>query len=219
MLIDEVIDCIAVLAEQKKTLTYLQGSFYIGFRCCPPLIGTWEMYGLDWEPDKGSSKLDTRCGYALRPSQEKTEELNKYIYDHSYNPPKLSPAQIDRITSDYPFQLPREFYKLYQRANGIFPIGIGDKDWQSFDNYFVLDFTLWSEALLPVQDAMYMYRENDSRMFPIISFENRERWAVMGSDEQQDISPVYSVSDGCQPDVIYSSLAEMLSTCLEEYSK
>ncbi|WP_309738112.1 SMI1/KNR4 family protein [Chamaesiphon sp. OTE_20_metabat_361] len=215
--INDVIDDISILVEQQNNeLTYLQGYFYIGFRCCPPLIQTWEIYGLDWE----FTNEEHTCGVALVPSQERIKELNQDMYDRGNHPPKLSPAQIQEITLNYPFQLSVEFHRLYQRANGIFPIGIGSKDWNSFNNYFILNKTGWEESLLDLQSAMYMYQgfsnyKIDPHLFPIMSFENDVIWAVMASEEQKDISPIYAVSvEGGEPKIIWSSLAEMLSAWL-----
>ena len=192
--IDDVIDDIAILVEQQNNeLTYFQAYFYI-FHCCPPLIQTWEIHGLDWK----FTNEERTCGVALLPSQDRIKELNQYMYDKGNHPPKLSPAQIQEIIADYPFELPMEFYKLYQRANGIFPIGIESKDWDSFNNYFILNITGWEESLLNLQSALYRYQgfsnyKIDPHLFPIMSFENDVIWAVMGSEEQKDISPIVSV--------------------------
>ena len=174
------------------------------------------MYGLDWK----FTNQESTCGIALVPSQERIKELNQYMYDKGHHPPKLSQTRIKEITANYTFQFPVEFHRLYQRANGIFPIGIGIKDWDSFNNYFILNITGWQESLLNLQSAMYTYQgfsdyTIDSHLFPIMSFENDVVWAIMGSEEQKDISPIYAVSlDKSKPRIVWHSLAEMLSSWL-----
>ena len=94
--IDNVIDDIAILMQQQNNeLTYFQSYFYI-FHCCPPLIQTWEMYGLDWK----FTNQESTCGIALVPSQERIKELNQYMYYKRHHPPKLSQTRIKEITAN-----------------------------------------------------------------------------------------------------------------------
>ena len=53
-----------------------------------------------------------------------------------------------------------------------------------------------------------------------MSFENNVVWAIMGSEEQKDIAPIYSLSvEGGKPKIVFSSLAEMLSAYLYQRNK
>ena len=149
------------------------------------------------------------------------------MYDNGFPPPRLSREQIQEITANYPFQLPLEVIQLYQRGNGMLPIGLGDKDWQSFNNYFL--FPLSGEVNLhPLYQAMDEYEfylntiANRSKkindivqyLFPIMSFEEMT-WAVIGSEQQQDTSPVFFYysqdidSERFKPEIVWPSLTEM----------
>lgn len=211
-----VIDHIAEKAEENKTSSYLEACFYINMRCCPPLIKEWESWGLAWNICDTSSKSVNSCGVAPRPSQEIIEELNKIIYNKGHKPPRLNQEEIKKATSKYPYKLSREINFLYQRSNGIFPIGIGEKDWGSFDNYFVFDLPEYSSSLLPLHEAMEMYNlffssSSFAHMFPILALENGSFLACEGSDELRDISPIYLVIDGGQPNSVWSSLGDLLA--------
>lgn len=153
------------------------------------------------------------------------ETLQKLV--SNYYPARLNLEEIKSITKDYPFQLPREIYDLYQRGNGCLPIGLDDslKDWSSFNNY--TSFSLWGDhSFLTLHEAMSAYnnfaycRENyeydiDPRWFPISYFEDSVL-AVIGSEEQQDVSTVISFYDSdCIPTVEWPSLTNMLFTWIE----
>ena len=223
-LLDKVVDHIAEKAEQGNSSSYLEAYFHINRRCCPPLSKEWESWGLAWNICDTPSKLGNSCGVALRPSQEKIEELNQIIYQKGHQPPRLSQEEIKAITSNYPFNLSQETSCLYQRANGIFPIGLGEKDWNSFDNYFVFDLPEYSESLLPLHEAMEMYNlffasSSYCHMFPILSFENGDFLACEGCDELRNVSPIYLVVDGGQPNIVCSSLGDLLSVSLKKHKR
>jgi hypothetical protein len=132
-------------------------------------------------------------------SSQRIYELNQELYTKGQlHPPRLSVDEINVILSDYPYQLPIEFYELYQRGNGFVPIGLGDKDWNCYYNYTMLPGTsdlLWS----PLHEAMAYYKELhqiytdgklDPKILPLMSFE-RCLWTITGSEIQQSTSPVF----------------------------
>lgn len=153
------------------------------------------------------------------------ETLQKLVSD--FYPARLTIDEIKSITKDYPFQLPIEIYDLYQRGNGCLPIGLDDslKDWSYFDNY--TSFSFWGDhSFLRLQEAMSAYnnfadcRKNygydiDPRWFPISYFEDSVL-AVIGSEEQQEVSDVISFYDSdCIPTVEWPSITNMLFTWIE----
>ena len=214
--LDNVIDHIAEKAENNNISSYLEAYFCINMRCCPPLIEEWDSWGLTWNICDTPSMLGNPCGIAPRPSQEKIKELNKIIYSKGHKPPRLSQEEIKEVTSNYPYELPKEISYLYQRSNGIFPLGKGEKDWDLFDNYFVFDLPDYSSSLLPLHEAMEMYNlffasSSFTRMFPILSLENESFLACEGSDELRDVSPIYLIVDGGQPNSVCASLGDLLA--------
>lgn len=167
-----------------------------------------------YDPTFGSDPTITTKD--LTPNQIKELELEG---SGSY-PLRLSVQQIKEIVKDYPFQLPIEMYELYQKGNGCLPIGLGEeKDWDSFDNYFVfpnLDEPFYSlQQVVERYRVLVEYREkyNDNinpRLFPISEFEH---WmhVVIGSEEQQETSPVFSLStDSFEPYMEWPSLTNMM---------
>jgi hypothetical protein len=216
MPINETIDKIATIAAKNpKLLNVFKAYYYIGFPCCPPLDKTWENNGLEWEIHPQYEN----CGYALMPSsKDKFRELNDRIYSESNLIPKLNSNQISETLSEYEFYLPVEFYELCQRANGMFPIGLENRDWDSFDNYFLLQLTDWSETIMNLQDAIYIYRcrlqeSVNSGMFPLMTFESKEIWTIEGNREKQEENAIiYSIrSSDAKPEKIWNSISEMLS--------
>lgn len=222
--VDKIIDKIAGKAFKSKHSSALEAYFYINLRCCPPLSDSWERRGLDWELSDSPSFPGILCGVAPRPSQEKIDELNQIMVERNHYPPSLSDREIRDITSCYPLHLPQEIYHLYQRANGMFPLGLGDKDWKSFDNYFFFDIPEYSESFLPLHEAVEMYKlrfssSSINHMFPLLSFENGSFLACKGKKTPCTTSPIYLVFDSYEeePDFLWASLADMLSTALKNY--
>lgn len=168
----EAIDRIAVLAEQRNYASNLRG------------LMTYHGY----DPKQTTKTLSR-------------EEIER-IVPREFMPLRFSVEQIDKITEDFPFYLPLEVYELYQRGNGSLPIGLGEKDWDSFDNYFSFCLPNFDEPFHPLGIAMERYRDLheyarecniniDPRFFPLSEFE-RLMLGVMGSEEQQESSPVFS---------------------------
>lgn len=169
-----------------------------------------------YAPSFGSNpKITTKD---LTPEQIKELELSAGDY-----PRRLSVQQIKETVRDYPFQLPIELYELYQKGNGCLPIGLGkEKNWDSLDNYF--EFPVCSnpdERLYPLEEAMERYRflvayreeynhNIDPSLFPISEFECRMH-VVIGSEKQQETSPVFSFyPDSSKPRMEWPSLTNMM---------
>lgn len=169
----------------------------------------------------------------LTTEEEKTElssqriyELNQELYAKGQlHPPRLSVDEINVMLSDYPYQLPIEFYELDKRGNGFVPIGLGDKDWNCYYKYTNLPGTsdlLWS----PLHKAIWHYKDFcqsytggklDPKIFPLMSFE-RCFWAITGSEIQQYTSPVFRFytddisNKNFKMDIACNSLTEMIDT-------
>jgi hypothetical protein len=143
-----------------------------------------------------------------------------------YYQPGLSYKLIDELTSNFPFNLSKEVYELYQWRNGLAQ--------RQFENNWCKDEFLFPEQLksdvtcsfCSLQDAMYLYRtmcdagdNNDEywneKWFPIASFECKRILYVVGD---LDPSPVYlwDVDYFSQNPVrVYKNLTSMLSVIAE----
>lgn len=187
----DVINRLAICAEQRNF-----GSLLRGFMICS-----------GYDP-----KITTTD---LTPDQIKELELIAGDY-----PLRLSVQRIKETVRDYPFQLPIELCELYQKGNGCLPIGLGkEKNWDSLDNYFV--FPNLDEPFYPLEEAMERYRalvayrekykyNIDRHLFPISEFEHRMH-VVIGSEKQQETSPVFSLdTDWFQPRMEWPSLTNMM---------
>ncbi len=167
MSMNDVINRIAIAAEKNPRNNVLFG--YCG------------KYG-----DNLLTPEEERTGLSL----ERINELNQKLYAKGQlHPPRLSVDEINVILSDYPYQLPVEFHKLYQRGNGFVPIGLGDKDWSCYYNYTRLPGTSdlsWSplEESISFYDELHRHHytddELDPKILPLMSFE-RWLWSITGS--------------------------------------
>jgi hypothetical protein len=201
MSMNDVIDRIAIAAEKNPRSNVL--------------IGYCGRYG-----DNLLTPEEERTGLSSQRNYELNQELYKKGQLHQ---PRLSVDEINIILSDYPYQLPIEFYELYQRGNGFVPIGLGDKDWSCYYNYTKLPGTSdisWS----PLHEAMSYYKDFhqrytngklDPKTFPVMSFE-RWFWTATGGETQQSTSPVFrfhmdDVSNkDFKIDIAFNSLTEMI---------
>jgi hypothetical protein len=133
-------------------------------------------------------------------SSDRIPELNQEIISRGkLPPPRLTVNEIDTILSDYLYELPLEFYDLYQRGNGVLPIGLGNKDWNCYYNYFLFPGTdiVWKalhesmetykHILKGINDGWYKVEAN---IFPLMEFE-RQIWAIVGNEVRQPTSPVF----------------------------
>jgi hypothetical protein len=164
-------------------------------------------------------------------SLERILELNQEIIVREKLPlPRLNINEIDTILADYPYKLSLEFYDLYQRGNGVLPIGLGNKDWNCYYNYFLFPGTeiVW----MPLHESMKTYKHilkgiNDgsykveANIFPLMDFE-RQIWAIAGNEIQQITSPVFRFHgddmshNKFRMTVAWNSLSEMIADhCIE----
>lgn len=190
-------------------------------------ITTLDAKVFDWLLCTGNKEVEILAARDYR--QKISPETLSAIASNSYAP-RLNLEQIKAITQDYPFALSVELYDLYQRGNGCLPIGLSDtaKDWNSFDNYVNFPFD-GNYSFLPLQEAMRLYQaftksadygnKIDPRWFPISYFDDRIL-AVIGSEQQQETSPVISFYDSeFTPKVEWLSLTNMLQAWLEVQEK
>jgi hypothetical protein len=190
--ITDIINRIAALAEQRDYMSNLRG----GMICS------------GYDPKRATKELSP-------------EEIER-IVPIEFIPPRLSLDQIEQITEDFPFYLPLEVYELYQRGNGCLPIGLGEKDWESFDSYFT--FPSIDEPFYPLRKAIERYRDLDKyrekydidpRFFPISEFEHYMR-VVIGAKEQQESSPVLILYTDCfDHQMEWPSLTNMMLAWVE----
>ncbi len=188
----DVIDRIAAFAEQRNYMSHLRG---------------W-MICSGYDPKRTTKELSP-------------EEIEK-IVPIEFIPPRLNLEQIEQITANFPFYLPLEVYELYQRGNGGLPIGLGEKNWESFDSYFFfpnLDEPFYSlgAAMEEYQNLQEYGNEIDPRFFPLFAFERRTS-GVFGAKEQQESSPVftfYSDSTHFKSCMKWTSLTNMMLAWVE----
>ena len=201
-LMKEAIDRISIYAERKS-----EGSLYDSM-----LAGVLHNNGY-------SSFSFKSTGEFREFGKEFESELQQHL---SNSPPTLTAEQIKEITKDYPFELPVEMYELYQRGNGLLPIGLNhppENDFNIYKYYFV--FPDEEIPLIGLRESMRLYqvfneyRENyqrdiDPKWFPISIFEDM-LLAVIGSEEQQQQSPVIRFYDSKFISTIeWLSLTDML---------
>ena len=157
----------------------------------------------------------------LKQSLEKIlawQKINRPEYAAKFQP-GLTEEEIEEKLKDIPFRLPREVYQLYQWRNG-----------STFD-YFLPGAGF---IFLPLERAIEEYEVNaeihstnleyygddfgwNPYYFPIF-FEWIENFFVIGSDKQQEESPViyYFIEDGSH-DIFCSSLTKMIQVISECY--
>jgi hypothetical protein len=205
VLMNDVIDQIAIEAEQGSRRTKSLLRLYSG-------INGFNLLGSEEEL-----------------SLEQISELNQEIVVRAELPsPRLSMDDISSILSDYPYKLPSELYELYQRGNGVLPIGVGEKDWNCYDNYFLFPFSQTEIDWLPLHRSMEVYKtfrgyKLQPKIFPLMGFE-RWVWAVAGKDTQQPNSPVFRFhsddisSNDFRVKIVWNSLTEMIANkCSEAF--
>lgn len=213
MQMNDAIDQIAKLAEQKPRDNFLESY-------C-------DQYAFNLlKPEESKNGI----------SPERIRELNQELIVRLHLPsPRLTVDEIDEILLDYPYKLPVELYELYQRGNGVLPIGLGDKDWNCYYNYF--EFPNPESSLLCLDGAMGFYKFfNNSdiyqpevepnifpKLFPLIQAEFGI-WAIAGSETQQSTSPVFRFHEedlsmkGLKLNIAWSSLTEMIADGFSEPS-
>jgi hypothetical protein len=203
----EAIDRIAVYAERQK----FRNSVYDS--------ALWM-----WSQTKGY-KLQGRTAQELTDfGKEFASESDLYL---ASSPPTLTVEEIKEITKDYPFELPVEMYELYQRGDGLLPIGLNHPSENSINIYkYYFYFPDEEIPLMSLGESMRIYqvfneyRENfqrdiDPKWFPISIFEDM-LLAVIGSEEQQEHSPVIIFFDSeFIPKIEWLSLTDRLLSWIE----
>ena len=146
------------------------------------------------------------------------QERNRPEYAAKFQP-GLTEEEIEEKLKDIPFRLPKEVYQLYQWRNG------------SIFDYFLPGAGF---IFLPLERAIEQYEANaevhstlveycgdnfgwNPYYFPIF-FEGIENFFAIGSDTQQEESPViyYFMEDGSH-DIFCSSLTKMVQVITECY--
>lgn len=177
-----------------------------------------------WSQTKGY-KLQGKTAQELI-DLEKQFELESDLY-LSNSPPTLTVEEIKEITKDYPFELPVEMYELYQRGDGLLPIGLNHPQENGMNIYkYYFYFPDEEIPLMSLGESMRMYqvfneyRENyqydiDPKWFPISIFEDM-LLAVVGNEEQQKHSPLIRFFDSeFIPKIEWLSLSDMLLSWIE----
>lgn len=203
----EAIDRIAVYAERKSN-----GSLYDSM-----LAGVLH--------NKGYSSFSFKNTEDFREFGKQFESELQELLPNS--PPRLTVEEIKEITKDYPFELPIEMYELYQRGDGLLPIGLNhppESDFNIYKYYFAFpneEIPLISlGASMKLYKVFNEYRENyqydiDPKWFPISIFEDM-LLAVIGSKEQQQQSPVIRFYDSeFSPEIEWLSLTDILLSWIE----
>lgn len=203
----EAIDRIAVYEQRKKVRNSVYDS------------ALWM-----WSQNKGYKLQGKAVQELIDLGKEFASESDLYL---SNSPPTLTAEQIKEITKDYPFELPVEMYELYQRGDGLLPIGLNhpsENDFNIYKYYFI--FPDEEIPLMTLGESMRMYqvfneyRENyqydiSLRWFPVSIFEDR-LLAVIGSEEQQENSSVIRFFDSeFIPEIEWFSLTDMLLCWIE----
>jgi len=147
------------------------------------------------------------------------EIVNQYLGRYQ---PWLSLEKIEELTQPYLFQLPQEFYDLYQMGNGCLPIRVLQED-EINNIYNYSFFPSYANRFLTLQEAIACYQDllvnSNSRVLPFCSTydEGDVVLSIVGSEDQQETSPVlmtYS-DDICQEDprtmkCLFPSLTNMM---------
>ncbi len=102
--ITEAINRIAIYEERKKFINSVYDS------------ALWM-----WSQTKGYKLQGQTAQELIDLGTEFASESDLYLPS---SPPTLTVEEIKEITKDYPFELPVEIYELYQRGDGLLPIGL-----------------------------------------------------------------------------------------------
>lgn len=123
----------------------------------------------------------------------------------------LSSEQINEMTQDFSFRLPREVEELYKWHNGMGPEGREDHRLLYYHYFLPLD-----EAL----DLSKSFAEIDfiekKGLLPLFEFEG-EYYASCCSEEEQELASICFLYH--DEHIVYDSLTTMLSSILECYEQ
>jgi hypothetical protein len=140
--------------------------------------------------------------------------------------PRLTLNQIEEVIESYRFNLPQEFYDLYQLGNGCLPLGTSeDEDWDSIYNYFY--FPSSEAPFWTLRNAMSSYVNHlidcNPHLLPICAYGDDSVLLVLGSTERQENSPLLMTYDHCldsdllQMEIVWLSLTNMMLAYAERY--
>jgi hypothetical protein len=132
--------------------------------------------------------------------------------------PGLSLEEIREKLSQFPCQLPREIYTLYQWHNGTI-----DDSWECgvfvYHSFMDVDRALQQAEEYINEKSQRSYREQEGfplYLFPFCDFEG-EYFAVSGVDLETDSTPVFFISEIGEIALAFSSLTNMMSALAECY--
>lgn len=173
------------------------------------------------------SKLVNELNYILDWLESMNPDPEEYTFDcYSQG---LTKKQIDKDTSDLPFQLPQEIYDLYQWKNGMVDSGVYYRPVKflfpnqshncnilkflslqdSVSNYFFLrEFSREMADAVPDSDDEYWERE----WLLVASFENKKILYILGDTNP---SPVYLWDNIFGIQRVYQNFTSMISVIAE----
>ena len=137
--------------------------------------------------------------------------------------PGLSDAEIEDYLKDFPFQLPQEFYELYNWRNGC------AGEWQEFFPWYVfLPLERASEEYKMIREAAAEVaadlNDDPSKIwhpswFPVFRFVCVcDYYVIKGQLKAEPASPVLFIfNDDREPDAQYASLTYMMRAVAECY--
>jgi hypothetical protein len=144
------------------------------------------------------------------------EFINKWVQKNMPNHPAvmnpgLTIEEIQVLTNNLPFQLPREIYELYQWRNG------GKRPFIPLPNGWDL---VTFPSLEEILSEDYYYEANEFNLFPIFSMESG-LYFILGTTDRFETAPIYcsdtpeeSIKVGHAPQ--HNSLTSMMQQVVED---
>ncbi len=122
----------------------------------------------------------------------------------------LNLQQIEEVTKDFPFVLPREVTELYQFCDGNMRLG----------NYDLIMYPL--ELALEASNSWEWAKKTpslDSHILTIFHGDGHDVYYVICDKQKKDFSPVWSAwaAHGCDASIYASSLTNLILTVAECY--
>ena len=128
----------------------------------------------------------------------------------SFPYPGLTNGQIEELTKNLPFKLPKEVQELYtwkngtRHGDGFFPFHVFYSLEESLGfNHNIVDY--WDEAQSMSLHSLVLFSENKSFFFTV------------GSCEEKESSPIWVMHMGDEPVICFQSLASLLLMMAECY--
>ena len=122
----------------------------------------------------------------------------------------LSIEQIEKITKDFPFVLPKEVYELYQFCNGNMVLGNYDLIMGSLESSLEESYS-WEWAKEPPS--------LNSHIFTVFHGDGHDVYYVLCDKQKKGFSPIWTAwaAHGCDPSIYASSLTNLMLTVAECY--